>query len=244
MFKNSRSNGAGQRNSTHSESRSKFHYIGSPLSARMIFILLHYLLSFVTVTSSAHQHFLCCVISSSAAISVPHSVRARRYYGPPGGGGGPSLGDRPPGGGGGPSSLGWGRTKGGGGTLPEDGSPCPAHTHRQVGISRSLARAGWGLGTVSLAGFETGQSSPVISCRDRCRSRKLRPPEGAETPPPPPKCFICDTVLLRLSWRSRGRHGTLCAPAQAPCTEPECAKQGHKKCACNPIHRLHLSDPP
>ena len=39
----------------------------------MIFILLHYLLSFVTVTSSAHR-FLCCVISSSAAISVPHSV--------------------------------------------------------------------------------------------------------------------------------------------------------------------------
>ena len=30
------------------------------------------------------------------------------------GGGGPSLGNRPPGGGGGPSSLGWGRTRGGG----------------------------------------------------------------------------------------------------------------------------------
>ena len=113
MFKNSSSNGAGQRNSTLSESRSKFHYIGSPLSACMIFILLHYLLSFVTVTSSAHQRFLCRVISSSAAISVPHSVRVRRYYGPPGGGGGPSLGDRPPGGDGGPSSLGWGRTRGG-----------------------------------------------------------------------------------------------------------------------------------
>ena len=52
----------------------------------MIFILLHYLLSFVTVTSSAHQRFLCRMISSSAAISVPHSVRVRRYYGPPGGG--------------------------------------------------------------------------------------------------------------------------------------------------------------
>ena len=50
----------------------------------MIFILLHYLLSFVTVTSSAHQRFLCCVISSSAAISVPHTVRVRLYYGPPG----------------------------------------------------------------------------------------------------------------------------------------------------------------
>ena len=112
----SHANGAGQRNSTLSESRSKFHYIGSPLSARMIFILLHSLLSFVTVTSSAHQRFLCRVISSSAAISVPHSVRVRRYYGPPGGGGGPSLGDRPPGGGGGPSSLLWGRTGGGGGT--------------------------------------------------------------------------------------------------------------------------------
>ena len=83
----------------------------------MIFILLHYLLSFVTVTSSAHQCFLCRVISSSAAISVPHSVRVRWYYGPPGGGGGPSLGDRPPGGGGGPSSLGWGRTRGGGGLV-------------------------------------------------------------------------------------------------------------------------------
>ena len=58
----------------------------------MIFILLHYLLSFVTVTSSAHQLFLCCVISSSAVISVPHSVRVRRYYGPQGGGGG---GDHP-----------------------------------------------------------------------------------------------------------------------------------------------------
>ena len=114
MFRNSRSNGAGQRNSTPSESRSKFHYIGSPFSAHMIFILVHYLLSFVTVTSSAHQRVLCCVISSSAAISVPHSVRLRRYYGPPGGGRGPSLGDRPPGGGGGPSSLGWGRTGGGG----------------------------------------------------------------------------------------------------------------------------------
>ena len=113
MFKNSRSNGAGRRNSTPSESRSKFPYIGSPLGARMIFILLHYLLSFVTVTSSAHQRFLCCVISSSAAISVPHSVRVQRYYGPLGGGGGPSLGDRPPGGGGGPSFLGWGRTRGG-----------------------------------------------------------------------------------------------------------------------------------
>ena len=112
-LQNSRSNGAGGRNSTPSESRSKFHYIGSPLSTRMIFILLHYLLSFLTVTSSAHQRFLCCVVSSSAAISVPHSVRVRRYYGPPGGGGGPSLGDRPPGGGGGPSSLGWGRTGGG-----------------------------------------------------------------------------------------------------------------------------------
>ena len=66
------------------ESRSKFHYIGSPLSARMSFTLLHCLLSFVTVTSSAHQRFLCCVISSSAAISVPHSVRVRRYYGPRG----------------------------------------------------------------------------------------------------------------------------------------------------------------
>ena len=79
----------------------------------MIFILLHYLLSFVTVASSAHQRFLCRVISSSAAISVPHNVRVRRDCGPPGGGGGPSLGDRPPGGGGGPSSLGWGRTRGG-----------------------------------------------------------------------------------------------------------------------------------
>ena len=37
--------------------------------------------------------------------------------GPPGGGGGPSLGDHPPGGGGGPSSLGWGTTRGGEGTL-------------------------------------------------------------------------------------------------------------------------------
>ena len=80
----------------------------------MIFILLHYLLSFLTVTTSAHQRFLWCVVSSSTAISVPHSVRVRRYYGPPRGGGGPSLGDRPPGVGGGPSSLGWGRTKGGG----------------------------------------------------------------------------------------------------------------------------------
>ena len=53
----------------------------------MIFILLHYLLSFITVTSSAHQRLSCCVISSSAAISVPHNVRVRRYYGPPGGGG-------------------------------------------------------------------------------------------------------------------------------------------------------------
>ena len=88
MFKNSRSNGAGRKNSTPSESRSKFHYIGSPLSARTIFILLHYLLSFVTLTSSAHQRFLCCVISSSAALSVPHSVCVRRYYGFPGGGGG------------------------------------------------------------------------------------------------------------------------------------------------------------
>ena len=57
----------------------------------MIFILLHYLLSFVTVTSSANKRFLCCVISSSAAISVPHSVRVRRYYGLPGGGGGRHL---------------------------------------------------------------------------------------------------------------------------------------------------------
>ena len=113
MFRNSRSNGAGRRNSTPSESRSKFHYMGSPLSTRMIFILLHYLLSFVTVTSSAHQRFLCCVVLSSTAISVPHSVRVQRYYGPLGGGGGPSLGDCPPGGGGGPSSLGWGRTRGG-----------------------------------------------------------------------------------------------------------------------------------
>ena len=48
----------------------------------MIFILLHYLLSFVSVTSSAHQRFLCRVISSSAAISVPHSVRVWRYSGP------------------------------------------------------------------------------------------------------------------------------------------------------------------
>ena len=114
MFKNSRSNGSGRKNSTPSESRSKFHYIGSPLSARMIFIFLHYLLSFVTVTSSAHQRCLCSVISSSAAISVPHRVRVWRYYGPLGDGGGPSLGDRPPGGGGGPSSLGWGRTRRGG----------------------------------------------------------------------------------------------------------------------------------
>ena len=117
MFKNSRSNGAGQRNSTLSESRSKFHYIGSPLSARMSFILLHYLLSFVTVTSSAHQRFLCRVISSSAAISVPHSVRVQQYYRPPGGGGGPSLGDRPPGGGGGTVFPGVGKDKGGGGYL-------------------------------------------------------------------------------------------------------------------------------
>ena len=56
----------------------------------MIFILLQYLLSFVTVTSSAHQRFLCCVILSSAAISVPHSVRVQRYYSPPGG----VVGDR------------------------------------------------------------------------------------------------------------------------------------------------------
>ena len=60
--------------------RSKFHYIGSPLSARMIFILLQYLLSFVTVccvltvTSSAHQISLWFVTSFSAAISVPLSV--------------------------------------------------------------------------------------------------------------------------------------------------------------------------
>ena len=133
MFKNSRSNGAGRRNSTPSESRSKFHYIGSPLSACMIFILLHYLLSFVTATSSAHQRFLCCVISSSAAISVPHSVCVQRYYGPLGVGGGPSLGDRPPGGGGGPSSLGWGRTRRG--RVPcVGGAPdliC-THTHRLI----------------------------------------------------------------------------------------------------------------
>ena len=115
MFKNSRSNGAGQRNSTPSESRSKFHYIGSPLSARMIFILLHYLPLFFTVTSFAHQCFLCCVISSSAAIFVPHTARVRRYYGPQRGGGGPSLGDGLPWGGGGPSSLGCGRTQEGGG---------------------------------------------------------------------------------------------------------------------------------
>ena len=49
----------------------------------MICLLLHYLLSFVTVTSSAHQRFLCCIISPSATISVPRSVRVRRYYGPP-----------------------------------------------------------------------------------------------------------------------------------------------------------------
>ena len=133
MFKNSRSNGEGQGNSTPSESRSKFHYIGSPLSARMIFILLHYLLSFVTVTSSAYQHFLCCVISSSAAISVPHSVRVRRHYSPPGGGGGLSLGDRPPGGGGGPSSLGWGRTRGGEGTVMTISNPCSGAAHSARG---------------------------------------------------------------------------------------------------------------
>ena len=56
----------------------------------MIFMLLHYLLSSVAVTSSAHQRVLCRLISSSAAISVPHSVRVRRYYSPPGGG----VGDR------------------------------------------------------------------------------------------------------------------------------------------------------
>ena len=89
----------------------------------MIFILLHYLLSFVTVTSSANKRFLCCVILSSAAISVPHSVHVRRYYGPPGGCGGPSLGDRPLGGGGGLSSLGWGRTRGGeGGSVGASGA--------------------------------------------------------------------------------------------------------------------------
>ena len=135
MFKNSRSNGVGRRNSTPSESRSKFHYIGSPLSAHMIFILLHYLLSFVTVTSSAHQRVLCCVVSSSATISVPHSVRVRRYYGLPGGGGGLSLGDRPPGGGGGPSSLGWGRTRGGKGTS----IILPCTIHIQFGLQETHA---------------------------------------------------------------------------------------------------------
>ena len=109
----------------------------------MIFILLHYLLSFVTVTSSAHQCFLCRVISSSAAISVPHSVRVRRYYGPPGGGGGPSLGDRPPGGGGGPSSLGWGRTRGGEGYYgPPGGGGGPSLGDRPQGVAGD--RLPWG----------------------------------------------------------------------------------------------------
>ena len=139
-FRNSRSNGAGRRNSTPSESRSKFHYIGSPLSMRMIFILLHYLLSFLTVTSSAHQRFLCCVISSSTAISVPHSVPVRCYYGPLGGGGGPSLGDRPPGGGGGPSSLGWGRTRGGGYPPPPLSFPTPCRSPGGGGGGPSLGQ--------------------------------------------------------------------------------------------------------
>ena len=100
MFSNSRWIGVGRRNSTPCKSRSKFHYIGSPLSTHMIFILLHCLLSFVTVTSFAHQRFLCCVVSSSAAISAPHIVSVVRFCGPLGGGGGPSLGDRPQGDGG------------------------------------------------------------------------------------------------------------------------------------------------
>ena len=49
MFRNSRSNGAGGRSFTLSQSRSKFHSIGSPLSACTIFIFLQYSLSFVTV---------------------------------------------------------------------------------------------------------------------------------------------------------------------------------------------------
>ena len=57
----------------------------------------------------------------------------------PGGGGGPSLGDRPPGGGGGPSSLGWGTTRGGGGTIynPSPGRPSAGEVVQILGTVRA-----------------------------------------------------------------------------------------------------------
>ena len=112
MFKNSRSNGAGRRNSTPSKSRSKFHYIGSPLSARNDFHIVA-LLAFIchcdklctnvlyAVLFRLVPQFLCPTVCVYGGTTVPQ------------GGGRPSLGDRPPGGGRGPSSLGWGRTRGG-----------------------------------------------------------------------------------------------------------------------------------
>ena len=79
----------------------------------MIFILLHYLLSFVTVTSPAHvsyavlfpllPQFLCPTVCVYGGTTVPRGVVGDRH-----------LVTVAQGVAGGPSALGWGRTKGGG----------------------------------------------------------------------------------------------------------------------------------
>ena len=92
MCRSSRSNGAGPRSFTPRRSRSTSQYIGSPLNACSA-EFFRFVLQFLCLKA--------CVHGGSAV--------------PPGGDGGPSLGNRPPGGGGGPCSLGWGRTRGGGG---------------------------------------------------------------------------------------------------------------------------------
>ena len=61
-----------------------------------------------------------CILSfCSAILCLKMCVRGGSEVpqGRGGGGGGGSLGNRPPEGGGGPSSLGWGRTRGAGGTI-------------------------------------------------------------------------------------------------------------------------------
>ena len=108
----------------------------------MIFILLHYLLSFVTVTSYAHQHSLCCVISSFAAIFVPYNVRVRRstvcVYGsttvPRVVVGGRHLVTVPQGVGGN-VFPGWGRTRGGGGPIH-----CGIHGSHNAKLIKSILR--------------------------------------------------------------------------------------------------------
>ena len=155
MCKSSRSSGAGPRKFTPIWSRSRSPYIGSPLNVSYAEFFCFML------------QFLCLQCACTVVVQFPR------------GGGGGSLGDRPPGGGGGPSSLGWGRTGGGGvpvcRVLPVCVcvcvccSVCPLYTRVRVctGVCKCGARMGACPGQGCQSGHASANGQYLCSCACR-----------------------------------------------------------------------------